>query len=227
MKKHRSNKAWLQEHVNDPYVQRAKAEGYRSRAAFKLLEIDRRDRLFRAGMVVVDLGAAPGSWSQVAKHRVGASGRVVALDLLPMEALAGVEFFQGDFREEEGLAQLEAVLNGCAVNLVLSDMAPNLSGVAVADQSRSVHLAELALDFARAHLAPGGDLLVKLFHGAGFDELRHEMMKSFRNIAVRKPDASRSRSSEVYLLGRGCRGEGAAQHLTCDGGGSSDVGLRP
>jgi 23S rRNA (uridine2552-2'-O)-methyltransferase len=205
MKKHRSKRAWMHEHVTDPWVQRAKAEGWRSRAAFKLLEIDRQDRLIRPGMVVVDLGAAPGSWCQVAARRVAPGGRVLALDLLPVEPLAGVEFLQGDFREEAVLRDLEARLEGAKLDLVLSDMAPNMSGIAVADQSRSVHLAELALDFARGHLKPGGSFLVKLFHGAGFDELRRAMMADFRSVAVRKPEASRGRSSEVYLLGRLCR----------------------
>jgi 23S rRNA (uridine2552-2'-O)-methyltransferase len=202
MKKHRSKKAWMHEHVTDPWVQRAKAEGWRSRAAFKLLEIDRKDRLLRPGMVVLDLGAVPGSWCQVAVQRVGGGGRVLALDLLPLEPLPGVEFLQGDFREEAVLRELEARLEGARVDLVLSDMAPNLSGIAVADQSRSVHLAELALDFARDHLRPGGSFLVKLFHGAGFDDLRRAMMADFQSVAVRKPEASRGRSSEVYLLGR-------------------------
>jgi 23S rRNA (uridine2552-2'-O)-methyltransferase len=202
MKKHRSKKAWMHEHVTDPWVQRARAEGWRSRAAYKLLEIDRQDRLLRPGMVVVDLGAVPGSWCQVVVQRLGRSGRVLALDLLPLEPLTGVEFIQGDFREEEVLAELEARLEGAQVDLVLSDMAPNMSGIAVADQSRSVHLAELALDFAREHLKPGGGFLVKLFHGSGFDELRRSMMADFQAVAVRKPEASRGRSSEVYLLGR-------------------------
>lgn len=205
MKKHRSKKAWMREHVTDPWVQRAKAEGWRSRAAFKLLEIDRRDRLLRPGMVVVDLGAVPGSWCQVAVQRVGPGGRVLALDLLPLEPLPGIEFLQGDFREEAVLRELESRLAGARVDLVLSDMAPNLSGIAVADQSRSVHLAELALDFARDHLRPGGSFLVKLFHGAGFDDLRRAMMADFQSVVVRKPEASRGRSSEVYLLGRARR----------------------
>lgn len=192
----------MHEHVTDPYVHRAKAEGYRSRAAFKLIEIDRHDRLLRPGLVVVDLGAVPGSWCQVAVQRIGAAGRVMALDVLALEPLPGVEFVQGDFREEAVLAELEARLAGTAVDLVLSDMAPNMSGIAVSDQSRSVHLAELALDFAAAHLKPGGNLLVKLFHGAGFDELRRAMMGIFHTVAVRKPKASRERSSEVYLLGK-------------------------
>lgn len=206
MKRKPSSRAWLHEHVTDPYVHRAKAEGYRSRAAFKLLEIDHQDRLLRSGMTVVDLGAAPGSWSQVVARRVGPAGRVVALDLLAMEPIQGVEFIQGDFREDEPLARLNEILVESGVDLVLSDMAPNMSGIAVSDQARSVHLAELTLEFAVQHLKPGGDMLVKLFHGAGFDALRRAMMAVFRTVAVRKPKASRERSSEVYLLGRDRRG---------------------
>lgn len=205
MKKHRSKKAWMQEHVSDPWVQRAKAEGWRSRAAFKLLELDREDRLLRPGMTVVDLGAAPGSWCQVAARKVGPAGRVFALDLLPMAPLPGVEFLQGDFREADVLADLEARLAGHAVDLVLSDMAPNMSGIAVSDQARSEHLAELALDFARERLRPGGDFLVKTFHGPGFEDLRRALREAFEKVAVRKPAASRGRSSEIYLLARGRR----------------------
>lgn len=201
MKKNRSNRAWIHQHVNDPYVQRAQAEGYRSRAAFKLIEIDAEDRLLKPGMVVVDLGAAPGSWCQVVARRVGAAGKVLALDLLPMESLVGVEFIQGDFREEPALAELEGRLGGRAVDVVLSDMAPNLSGVAVSDQARMIHLAELTLDFAVAHLRPGGSMLVKLFHGPGFEQFRRPMADVFGTVAVRKPKASRDRSSEIYLLG--------------------------
>jgi len=210
MKRKPSSRAWLHEHVTDPYVHRAKAEGYRSRAAFKLMEIDHQDRLLRSGMTVVDLGAAPGSWCQVVARRVGPAGRVVALDLLAMEPLAGVEFIQGDFREDEPLARLNDLVGGARVDLVLSDMAPNMSGIAASDQARTVHLAELALDFAAQHLKPGGDMLVKLFHGAGFDEVRRSMMAVFRSVAVRKPKASRERSSEVYLLGRERRGPAPA-----------------
>lgn len=195
----------MQEHVSDPWVQRAKAEGWRSRAAFKLLEIDHKDRLLRSGMTVVDLGAAPGSWCQVAVRRVGPAGRVFALDLLPMDPLPGVEFLQGDFRETEVLAALEASLGQMPVDLVLSDMAPNMSGIAVSDHARSAHLAELALDFARERLRSGGDLLVKTFHGPGFEELRAAMRQAFASVAVRKPAASRGRSSEIYLLARGLR----------------------
>jgi 23S rRNA (uridine2552-2'-O)-methyltransferase len=209
MKKNRSNKAWLHEHVTDAYVHRAKAEGYRSRAAFKLLEIDEQDRLLRSGMIVVDLGAAPGSWCQVAACRVGASGCVIALDLLPMEPLAGVDFIQGDFREAAILEKLEERLGKIRVDLVLSDMAPNMSGVGVSDQARSIHLAELTLDFAVAHLKSGGNMLVKMFHGSGFEQFRRPMADVFKTVAVRKPRASRDRSSEVYLLGLCKRASGS------------------
>ena len=166
-KKHRFGKAWMQEHVNDPYVQEAQRRGYRSRAAFKLLELDARDKLLRPGMTVVDLGAAPGSWSQVLRERVGPTGRIVAVDLLPMDPVAGVAFVQADFREDEGLAAVEKALGGKPVDLVVSDMSPNLSGVEPADQARSVHLGELALEFAISHLRDGGDLAIKVFQGSG------------------------------------------------------------
>lgn len=204
MKKHKTSKAWMHEHVTDHYVQRAKAEGWRSRAAFKLMEIDEKDRLLRPGMVVVDLGAAPGGWSQVVAERVG-SGRVLALDLLEMVPVAGVEFIQGDFREEAVLKELTLRLGGRPVDLVISDMAPNMSGIAAMDQVRSVHLSELALEFAGRHLKPGGNFLVKTFQGAGFDAFRKAMAAAFVKVVVRKPKSSRDRSSEVYLLGLGCR----------------------
>lgn len=192
----------MHEHVNDPFVQRAKAEGWRSRAAFKLMEIDEKDRLLKPGMVVVDLGAAPGSWSQYAVKRIQPGGRLFALDLLPIEHLEGVDFIQGDFREDEVLRQFEAGLGGRAVDLVLSDMAPNMSGVQLVDQARVMHLAELTLEFAREHLKPGGDMLVKVFQGTGYMELREAMRQVFEVIQVRKPDASRDRSAENFLLGR-------------------------
>ena len=203
MKRTKTSKAWMQEHVNDTFVQQAKARGYRSRAAFKLAEIDDRDRLLRPGAVVVDLGAAPGSWSQVAVQRIGAKGRVFALDLLPVEPLPGVEFLQGDFTDDAVAEQFEASLQGAAVDLVMSDMAPNMSGVPTVDQARSIHLCELALDFAARHLKPGGNFVVKVFQGEGFDELRRQMQEVFRSVQVRKPKASRDRSAEVYLLGTG------------------------
>lgn len=205
MKKHKTSKAWMHEHVTDHYVQRAKAEGWRSRAAFKLMEIAEKDGLLRPGMVVVDLGAAPGGWSQVAAERVGSGGRVLALDLLDMAPVAGVEFLKGDFREDAVLGELTLRLGGRPVDLVISDMAPNISGIAVSDQARVMHLAELALAFAVEHLKPGGNFLVKTFQGEGFDAIRKAMAEAFDKVAVRKPKSSRDRSREVYLLGLGCR----------------------
>jgi 23S rRNA (uridine2552-2'-O)-methyltransferase len=198
MKRSKTSKQWMAEHVTDPFVQRAQKEGYRSRAAYKLLEIAERDHLLKPGTVVVDLGATPGGWSQVAAAR---GCRVIALDLLPMHPLPGVEFIQGDFREDAVLAELEARLAGRAVDLVISDMAPNISGIGVADQARAMHLAELALDFASNHLRPGGAFLVKVFQGAGFEDFMRQMRGHFAKVAARKPKASRDRSSEQYLLG--------------------------
>jgi 23S rRNA (uridine2552-2'-O)-methyltransferase len=198
-------KDWMQEHVADGYVKRAKAEGMRSRAAYKLVEIAERDRLLAPGMIVVDLGAAPGGWSQVAAGRVGARGRVIALDLLDMPGLAGVTFIRGDFHDAGTVEQLEQVLGGGQVDLVLSDMAPNLSGIAMSDQARALELAELALEFALKHLKPQGNFLVKTFQGAGFEGFLKEFRARFRSVAVRKPEASRSRSNEVYLVGKGLK----------------------
>lgn len=200
----------MREHVNDPYVQRAKAEGWRSRAAFKLIEIDAKDKLIFPGATVVDLGAAPGGWSQVVARRFreyaaksnSTLGRIIALDLLEMEALPGVEFLQGDFREEATLAGLEQKLAGARVDLVLSDISPNLSGIGLSDQARAMHLSELALEFAERWLKPGGAFLVKVFQGREYDEFVRRMKSSFPGAAVRKPDASRGRSAEVYLLGK-------------------------
>lgn len=191
--------------MNDPWVQRAQAEGYRARAAYKLIEIDERDHLLRSGALVVDLGAAPGSWCQVAVKRCGPKGKVFALDLLPMEAVAGVDFLLGDFSEDAVLEELERRLEGARVDLVMSDMAPNLSGVATVDQARSIHLCELALDFAARHLKPGGQFVVKVFQGEGFMEFRRQMEAAFSSVQVRKPKASRDRSAEVYLLAKGLR----------------------
>ncbi len=203
MSRSKTSKAWMREHINDPYVQRAKAEGYRSRAAYKLLELDKKDRLLVPGQLLVDLGAAPGSWSQVALARLGSKGRVVAVDLLPMEPLPGVHFVQGDFREQEVLDALLLAMRGRKADLVISDLAPNISGIGVSDQARSMHLCELALEFARQCLKPGGSLLVKVFQGAGFTEFLAGMRKSFVKVGSRKPEASRGRSSEIYLLGKG------------------------
>ncbi len=192
-------------HVSDPYVQRAAAQGYRTRAAFKLMEIDDRDRLLRRGSVVVELGAAPGGWSQVIAERVLPGGRVVALDILPMEPVPGVIFVEGDFREAGTLARLEQALGGDRADLVVSDMAPNLSGVGASDQARAMHLCELALEFARAHLKPRGAFLVKGFQGVGYPGFVAEMRKAFETVVSRKPRASRGRSAEMYLMGKGLR----------------------
>jgi 23S rRNA (uridine2552-2'-O)-methyltransferase len=202
MNRSRSSNAWLREHVTDTYVQRAKAEGYRSRAAYKLLEMDQKDHLIRAGDVVVDLGAAPGGWSQVAAKKMQGKGKIIAVDVLEMEPAPGVVFLQGDFREQDVLQRLQNLLAGARVGLVLSDMSPNISGIALCDQARGTHLAELAVDFARTWLKPDGALLVKVFHGHGFNDVLMEMRKTFKVVSSRKPDASRDRSPEVYLLGR-------------------------
>lgn len=195
----------MREHVTDPYVKRANAEGFRSRAAYKLQQIDAKDKLLRPGMTVVDLGAAPGGWSQVAAKAVGRSGRVIALDLLEMAQVPGVTVICGDFQEQSVLEEVESALEGEAVDLVLSDMAPNISGIASADQARAIGLAELALEFALKHLKPQGNFLVKSFHGAGYDGLVTTLRRSFQQVYTRKPDASRSRSSEVFLLGKGLK----------------------
>lgn len=191
----------MQEHVSDQFVKRAQREGYRARAAYKLMEIDDKDQLIKPGMTIVDLGAAPGSWSQVAAERLKGNGRVIALDLLEMQPLAGVEFIQGDFREDAVLQQLENSLNGKPVDLVIADMAPNISGISVVDQSRAAYLTELALEFSMKWLKPGGHFLVKVFAGSGFDEIVKNMRSQFEKVVTRKPKASRDRSSEVYLLG--------------------------
>ena len=203
MKRTKTSKAWMMEHVTDAYVQRAKQEGYRSRASYKLLEIIERDHLLRPGMRVVDLGAAPGGWSQVVAKQLAGSGRVIALDLLEMTPLSGVTFIQGDFREDAVLAELVKALDGRPVDLVISDMAPNISGIALADQARAMHLAELALEFAVQHLKPGGNFLVKVFQGEGFDDYIRALRRHFREVVTRKPKASRGRTNETYLLGIG------------------------
>ncbi|MBN8727421.1 MAG: 23S rRNA (uridine(2552)-2'-O)-methyltransferase RlmE [Xanthomonadales bacterium] len=208
MARSKSSSRWLREHFNDPFVKRAQAEGWRSRAVFKLEELIERDRLLRPGMVVVDLGAAPGGWSQVARQRLGDSGRVIALDILPMQGIGGVEFIQGDFREESVLEQLQTLLGGVAVDLVLSDMAPNLSGMSAVDQPRSMHLVELAEEFAAAHLGEGGAFLAKVFQGEGFDDLVRRLRGDYARVSMRKPKASRARSPEVYALATGRRANG-------------------
>ena len=195
----------MMEHVTDTYVQRARSEGWRSRAAFKLIEIDDNDKLLRPGMTVVDLGSAPGSWSQVASRRILHGGQLIALDILPMESLHGVDFIQGDFREDEVLRALEEKLAGRRVDLVLSDMAPNMSGIELVDQARVMLLAELTLDFCEKNLKPGGVMLVKVFQGLGFMELRTAVLKMFKTVQVRKPAASRGRSTENFLLAQGKR----------------------
>jgi 23S rRNA (uridine2552-2'-O)-methyltransferase len=205
MKRTRTSKAWMQEHVNDEFVKRANIEGYRSRAAYKLMELDDRDKLIRPGMTVVDLGAAPGSWSQVVVERLKNQGRVIGLDLLEMHPLPGVRFILGDFTEESVLARLEEMLNGQPVDLVISDMAPNMSGIGLIDQSRAMYLAELSFEFSRQWLKPGGNFLVKVFIGSGFDELVKSMRPEFEKVFTRKPKASRDRSAETYLIGLGRR----------------------
>ncbi len=195
----------MHEHVNDVFVQRSKAEGFRSRAAYKLMEIDDRDRLIRPGETVVDLGAAPGGWSQVVANRLAGRGRIIALDLLEMPPIHGVDFIQGDFREDAVLQQLEELLGGGRVGLVLSDMAPNISGIPISDQARVMHLAELGVEFSKQWLKPEGAFLVKVFQGHGYEDLVRLMRETFRTVATRKPEASRDRSSEVYLLGKGLR----------------------
>lgn len=202
MKRTKTSKAWMMEHVTDPYVQLAKHEGYRSRASYKLLEIIERDHLLKPGMRVVDLGATPGGWSQVVAQKLAGQGKVIALDLLEMLPLAGVTFIQGDFREDAVLAELVKALDGRPVDLVISDMAPNLSGVGLVDQARAMHLAELALEFALQHLKPGGSFLVKVFQGDGFDEYIRTMRGHFRQVATRKPKASRGRTNETFLLAK-------------------------
>jgi 23S rRNA (uridine2552-2'-O)-methyltransferase len=201
MKRTKTSKAWMQEHVNDPYVKLAQKDGYRARAAYKLIEIDDKDRLIKPGMVVVDLGSTPGSWSQVAIQRLKNNGRVIALDLLPMVGIPGVEFIQGDFREDEILEQLEEKLNGQQIDLVISDMAPNISGISSVDQPNAVYLTELAVDFSLKWMKPEGNFLVKVFVGSGFEEIVKIMRDSFEKVVTRKPKASRDRSTEVYLLG--------------------------
>ncbi|HOY70572.1 MAG TPA: 23S rRNA (uridine(2552)-2'-O)-methyltransferase RlmE [Methylotenera sp.] len=201
MKPSKTSKAWMQEHLNDPYVKQAQKDGYRARAAYKLTEIDDKDKLIKPGMAIVDLGSTPGSWSQVAVQRLKGQGRIIALDILDMHPIAGVEFICGDFREAQVLKQLENSLNGKQVDLVIADMAPNISGVKEVDQAGAAYLTELALEFSRDWLKPNGNFLVKVFMGAGFDAILHDMRQMFEKVVTRKPKASRDRSTEVYLLG--------------------------
>ena len=196
-----SSKQWLKEHFNDAYVRKSQEDGYRSRASYKLLEINDKDKLIKPGMTVVDLGAAPGGWSQVAAQIVGDKGRVIASDILPMDSLADVNFIQGDFTEEAVLDQILSELNDSGADLVISDMAPNMSGMKEIDQPKAMYLAELALDMAKTVLRPKAYFLVKVFQGAGFDDFQREMQACFKSVKTRKPGASRARSREMYLLG--------------------------
>jgi len=211
MARTKSSRAWLAEHFTDEYVKRAQKEGFRSRAVYKLQEIDARDHLLKHGMTVVDLGAAPGGWSQYARSRVGPQGRVVALDILPVEPLPGVEILQADFTEPAALTELGRSLAGRPVDLVISDISPNISGIEVSDQARAMYLTELALDFATHNLRPGGDFLVKTFQGQGFSEFYRRLQANYEKVLTRKPKASRPRSREVYLLARGLRAAPAGQ----------------
>jgi len=207
MARSKSSKRWLKEHFDDPYVKRAQAEGARSRAAYKLEELLERDHVLKPGMVVVDLGAAPGGWSLVVARQLEGRGRVIALDILPMTGIAGVEMIEADFRDLQALEQLDSALAGARVDLVLSDLAPNMTGVGSVDQARAMDLAELARDFAEQHLKPGGAFLVKLFQGVGFDSFLKDLRTRYAKIAMRKPKASRARSPEVYALGIGFKGK--------------------
>lgn len=207
MPRSKSSSRWLKEHFDDPYVKKAQQEGYRGRAVYKLLEINEQDRILYPGMTVVDLGAAPGGWSQLATRLIGEKGRIIALDILPMEPLKGVEFIQGNFCEQAVLDKLTETIGPNQVGLVMSDMAPNITGMKAVDQPRTMYLAELALGLARQVLKPGGDLLVKVFQGSGFDEFHKELRRAFKQVVVRKPKASRARTSEVYLLARNYLGE--------------------
>lgn len=206
MARSKSSARWLNEHVNDPFVKQAQKDGYRSRASYKLLEINEKDKLIRPGMLVVDLGSAPGGWSQVASRLVGTSGRVIASDILPMDSLPDVTFIQGDFTEDSVFEQILQAINGDPVDVVISDMAPNLSGIAAADQAASIYLIELALDMAQQVLKPKGSFIAKAFQGEGYEAFVKEVRSHFDTVVIRKPEASRSRSREVYVVGKGFRG---------------------
>jgi len=205
MARSKSSQQWLKEHFADPFVKKAQAEGMRSRAAYKLEELIERDKLLRPGMVVVDLGAGPGGWSQVVRRDLGSKGRVIAMDILDMPGIAGVDFIHGDFREDEAVSRLEALIDGASVDLVLSDMAPNMSGVDSVDQARAMYLSELAVEFADKHLKKGGNFLIKLFMGEGFDAYMKDLKTRYTKVITRKPAASRRRSNEVYALATGKR----------------------
>jgi 23S rRNA (uridine2552-2'-O)-methyltransferase len=208
MAKNKLNKNWLHDHINDPYVKLAQKEGYRARAAYKLKEIDETENLIKPGQVIVDLGCTPGSWSQYVRNKLagkvggGIHGTIIGLDMLPMEPIADVHFILGDFREEESVRQLEEVLAGRKVDLVLSDMAPNLSGIAVADAARIEHIIDLAIEFSQAHMKPTGSLLVKCFNGTGYSQLIENFRREFKTVTQKKPKASRDKSSEIFLLGK-------------------------
>ncbi|MBN7821521.1 23S rRNA (uridine(2552)-2'-O)-methyltransferase RlmE [Bowmanella yangjiangensis] len=206
MARSKTSKKWMDEHVNDPYVKKAQIDGYRSRASYKLLEINEKDKLFRPGSVVMDLGSAPGGWSQIVAPIVGDSGRVIASDILPMDGIVGVTFIQGDFTDEAVYEQILNSLDGAQVDTVVSDMAPNMSGVNTTDQYASMYLVELALDMARNVLKPGGSFCAKVFQGVGYEEYVKDVRTSFNQVLVRKPAASRPRSREVYLVGKGFKG---------------------
>lgn len=203
MSQSKSSKQWLQEHFNDEYVKLAQARGYRSRAIFKLIEIQEKDKIIKQGMNIIDLGAAPGGWSQYVRQIIAKHDKIIALDILEMEAMEGVDFIQGDFREEAVLNQLYKILDNKVINVVLSDMAPNLSGNKDADQARAIYLGELALDTAVNVLAKGGAFLVKMFQGVGFEAYHEQIKNSFSSVVIRKPKASRPRSTEVYILAKG------------------------
>lgn len=207
MKRSKSSRRWLDEHVNDPYVKQAQKDGLRSRASYKLIELDEKDRLIRPGMLIMDLGSAPGGWSQIAGRMVGDQGRVIATDILPMDSLENVDFIQGDFTDDKVFQQLLDMLDGRQPDLVISDIAPNISGVAVADQAAAMYLVELTLDMVRQVLKPGGNYVVKVFQGDGSDQFLKDMRTSFDKVMIRKPDASRSRSREVYMVGKGFKSE--------------------
>lgn len=208
MKRSKSSSRWLNEHVNDPYVKQAQKDGYRSRAAYKLIELNEKDKLIRPGMLMMDLGSAPGGWSQIAGRMVGATGRVIASDILPMDSLDNVDFIQGDFTDDKVFQQILDLLDGRRPDLIVSDIAPNISGVGVADQAASMYLVELVLDMARQVLKPGGNFFVaKVFQGEGSDEYLRDVRRSFEKVMVRKPAASRPRSREVYYVAKGFKGD--------------------
>ncbi len=205
MARSKSSSKWLQEHFADNFVQQAQKLGYRSRASFKLLEIQKKDKIIRPGMLVIDLGSAPGGWSQVARQYIGQHGRVIAVDILEMDHLAQVEFIRGDFTEQQTLERILEALGNQQADLVISDMAPNISGIRTVDNARALYLVELAVDLAHQVLRPGGDLLMKVFQGQGFDAFHKDLKRAYQKVLTRKPDASRARSAEIYLLARGLK----------------------